>query len=262
MNFDLGSDLHLGFGGLHLLRFPPTSDVLVLAGDIFEVMLLKRKSKIQREIVEYLDYLNSSYKTVIMVMGNHEHYGNSFEFTLQNIRTQLEKFKLNNFVVLEKETFEYKNTIFFGATLWTTMRKRNPVVILTCQESMNDYSQIYIGANHYKCSLNPDDTIAQCYKTLDKIKEFIELQTEKSKILITHMAPSSLSIAVPKKNDDAYYEELFELIADSDIRVAVHGHIHDPVDYEIENCRIVSNPRGYYGYETQVNSFLFKKIEY
>ena len=262
MNFDLGSDLHLGFGGISTLKFPPTSDILVLSGDVVEVELLKRKSGLQRKVIDYLCYLNESYKVILMVMGNHEHYGNSFSFTLQNLRTQFKKYKLNNFVILEKETYDHPEAIFFGATLWTTMKDMNPLVMMQCQDIMNDYISIHVGVKRNKVSLTPEGTAMQCYLTLEKLKKFISLKYNKPKVLITHMAPSRLSLLnEPKVNDDAYYEELFELLVDSDLKVAVHGHLHDAVDYKIGTCRVVSNPRGYYGYESKANSFKFKNIK-
>jgi hypothetical protein len=53
-----------------------------------------------------------------------------------------------------------------------------------------------------------------------------------------------------------YASDLSEFILDHEnIKFWTHGHMHDPSDYEIGQCRVICNPRGYRGYETQANIF-------
>jgi predicted phosphodiesterase len=68
------------------------------------------------------------------------------------------------------------------------------------------------------------------------------------------MAPSFASVnkkyAHEKTMNGAYASDLSEFILDNEnIKVWVHGHMHDPVDYMIGDTRVVSNPRGYIGHE-------------
>ena len=59
-----------------------------------------------------------------------------------------------------------------------------------------------------------------------------------------------------------YSSDLSEFILDHpEIVLWTHGHTHDPFDYEVGTCRVVCNPRGYYGYETSANDFKLKYIE-
>jgi hypothetical protein len=47
-----------------------------------------------------------------------------------------------------------------------------------------------------------------------------------------------------------YCSAMDEFVLDHEnIRVWLHGHMHDPVDYMIGNTRVLSNPRGYIGHE-------------
>jgi hypothetical protein len=47
-----------------------------------------------------------------------------------------------------------------------------------------------------------------------------------------------------------YASDLSEFVLDHEnIKVWVHGHMHDPVDYVIGGTRVVSNPRGYTPWE-------------
>ena len=45
----------------------------------------------------------------------------------------------------------------------------------------------------------------------------------------------------------AFVSDLDEMIAESRVRLWVHGHTHENVDYEIARTRILSNQCGYAG---------------
>lgn len=268
MKFDLTSDLHLDFGGVSELYNSSNegSTVLVLAGDTLEVGLLKEKSKLKDEVVKYFKFLNERYEKIIWIMGNHCSYHNSFIHTKKNLTDRFKENNLTNFIVLEKETLEIDDTIFFGATMWTTFNNNNPVVMMQCQNGMNDYSHIHVAKLAYgeKVYLTPEDTSKQCRMTKIKIQEFIDLDTTKKKVLVTHMAPSLISVPENFRKDPihyAYFEELFEMLVDSDVKIAVHGHIHHHVKYLIGNCQVLSNPRGYFGQDVNAYEHKFKQIE-
>jgi Icc-related predicted phosphoesterase len=266
MKFALGSDMHLDFGGFDILpRKVEGVDTLVLAGDTVEVELLKKDSGLRTKVVDYFKELNDNFKTVIYIMGNHEHYGNSFIHTEQNLRTQFAKAGLTNFVVLEKTTIEVEDVIFFGATMWTTCRNGNPLIMNAVQSGMNDYHYIHVGPGAWgdTIRLTTSDTAAVCVRTKKKIQEFADLKTDKKKVLITHMAPCELSIPQRFKNSvmtDAYYEDITDILFDSDIHVAVHGHVHDNLYYTVGETLVVANPRGYYGSEPSANCFEFQTV--
>lgn len=276
MLFDIGSDLHLVHGGYDYLKDISNegSDVLVLAGDVVEVVDLKKSGTYRNEVVQYLGSLNDRYKKIIFVAGNHEFYGNSFFHTHQNLRSRFSEFGLTNFEVLENQTCEVDDAIFFGATMWTTMRDNNPLAVMDCMAFMNDYREIHVPieknslySKYYygeKADLLPEHTIAECRHTIRKLKEFAALETEKKKIVVTHHAPSSLSLDPMYDRSsvkDAYYEDLSGILGYSDIKLHIHGHIHSPNDYLIGDCRVLSNPRGYHGYEFDVKNFRFKQVE-
>ena len=268
MKFDLTSDLHLDFGGISELYNSSNegSRVLVLAGDTLEVGLLKEKSKLKDEVVTYFKFLNDRYEKIIWIMGNHCYYHNSFIHTKKNLIDRFKENCLTNFVVLEKETLEIDDTIFFGATMWTTFNNNNPIVMMQCQNGMNDYSMIHTAKLAYgeKVYLIPEDTSKQCRLTKVKIQEFIDLKTDKKKVLVTHMAPSLMSVPENFRHNlihYAYYEELSEMLVDSDVEIAVHGHLHHQVKYLIGNTLVVSNPRGYFGQDIQAYDHKFKQIE-
>ncbi|MGZ5780867.1 MAG: metallophosphoesterase, partial [Burkholderiaceae bacterium] len=65
-------------------------------------------------------------------------------------------------------------------------------------------------------------------------------------VVITHMAPSRLSVAEQYATDEvsaAYASNLDHLVEQADLWI--HGHMHDSFDYRVGKSRVVCNPCGY-----------------
>lgn len=261
--FDVCSDLHLDFGvnGLTLVPGAPT---LLLAGDVLEVDLLRGKQNVAaRNALEFLRTINSQYERVIWVFGNHEFYSGSIIHARSNMQDILNRNDLNNIRILESGTVEVEDCIVFGATLWTSFRNGNPLSMMTCETMMSDYNCILVPEKgEMPRKLRTDDTAALHVRTIRRLKDFIALETPLKKVLMTHHAVSMQSIAEHHRTQattDAYVTDLEDLLAYSDIVLAVHGHTHHRSDYMIDNCRVVVNPRGY-PTELVANSFAVKTV--
>lgn len=259
MKIHLLSDLHLEFGYQEL----PGGDVLILAGDICEVGTLVREFHQTKPhprnpghffCSDFFDFEVPKYKQVFMVMGNHEHYHGRFDRTYDELCRVLP----SNVKLLENEVVEHQGVMFMGATMWTDMNKFNDITLFSIKTIMNDYRVV---KNHYKdrdlyYKLTPEHTAAVHVKTRNYFRETLAQHSDKPFVIITHHAPSFKSVP-PQFVDDyhmngAYASDLSELILDNpNIKFWVHGHMHDPVDYQIGDTRILSNPRGYLGYEDQ-----------
>lgn len=257
MKISLVSDLHLENGYQEL----PGGEVLILAGDISEVRDFKNEFHSTRLLdakpgtYKWYDFFYkecAKYDRVFYVMGNHEHYHGRFDRTYHDLKSILP----DNVRLLEDECEEYKGVLFIGSTLWTDCNKGNPLTVHTVKYSMNDYRII---KNHYLnkdiyYKLTPEYTMSVHKKSRDYIRLMLNEKPQMPVVVITHHGPSFMSIHDQYKNDQhmngAYASELSELILDyENIQYWVHGHMHDAVDYKIGNTRVVSNPRGYLGYE-------------
>ena len=87
-----------------------------------------------------------------------------------------------------------------------------------------------------------------------------------SYIVVVHHAPSSLSTAEQYKHDTlmngAFRSELDEFIMDRpQIKFWFHGHLHNNSNYWIGETRVVCNPRGYVGHESQADWFKLQYLE-
>ena len=257
MIIHLVSDLHLEFGYQEL----PGGDVLILAGDICEAKTL-RKEFHQTKVVDRVpgafkayDFFYSEcakYKKVFYVMGNHEHYHGRFDKTYNELKSMLPE----NVTLLEKECFEYEGVLFLGATLWTDMNKGDPITVFTMKGFMNDYKVVqnfYADKGLYH-KLTPEYTVAEHRKTKQYFKTILEINRDKPVVVITHMSPSFQSTNEKYRyetvTNGGYSSDMDDFILDHyNIKVWVHGHMHDPVDYKIGDTRVLANPRGYTPWE-------------
>ena len=257
MKISLVSDLHLEFGYQEM----EGGDVLILAGDMCEARTLSKQFHSTRVLPYTPGKMNSydffyhecaKYKQVFYVMGNHEHYHGRFDKTYDELKRVLP----SNVTVLENEIVEYEGVMFMGATLWTDLNKGDPITVHAIKTMMNDYRVIqnFYPEKSLYYKLTPEVTVSEFRKTRDYFKLILEMNRAKPFVVITHMAPSFASVNEKylreTTTNGGYASELSEFILDNEnIKVWVHGHMHDPVDYMIGETRILANPRGYVGHE-------------
>jgi Icc-related predicted phosphoesterase len=253
------SDLHLETGYQEL----PGGEVLILAGDICEYRTFSNQFHSTKSHPHVPGKLNAydffyhecaKYEKVFYVLGNHEHYHHG----LHRTRTDLELILPKNITLLENDMVEYNGIVFMGATLWTDLNKGDPLTAyhLKSPMGMNDFRLIQ---NHYPATglyhkLTPEFTAKLHHKTTAYFKTILELNRDKPVVMITHHAPSFASVREPYINDTTlnggYASNMDDFIMDhANIKVAIHGHMHTPVDYMMNTARILSNPRGYIGQE-------------
>jgi Icc-related predicted phosphoesterase len=143
----------------------------------------------------------------------------------------------------------WTNVGAISGTMWTDFN-RDWGVELAAQEWISDFRYI------------KGVSTEEMQKHFELTLEIIE--NEKSPIVITHFAPSPLSIHPKWAGNmlNGYFcpDALGQLKHRP--KLWVHGHIHDPVDYVIEGTRVVANPFGY-PYETyqDIEDYSVKVIE-
>ena len=258
MKITIVSDLHIEFGYQEL----PGGEVLILAGDVAEARsilkhhhstkLLSDQPIEAYRCSEFFKYECAKYEKVFYVLGNHEHYHGRLDKTWH----QLIDIMPDNVTVLDQECEEYRGVLFLGGTLWTDLNRGDWHTCYHLKHSMNDFHVIQnyytVGARYGK--LTPEYTAGIHRRTVEYFKTVLEQNRDKPVVVITHHAPSFMSVNERYKGDTlmngGYASELGEFILDHEnIKLWCHGHMHDPVDYMIGTTRIVANPRGYVGHE-------------
>lgn len=266
MRVNVISDLHLEFDDLVL----PGGDVLILSGDICEAKHVKRDQYEEAPVQfnfetkrhdRYIRFFNeecAKYRRVIYVMGNHEHYGGRFDKTYRQLKENLPE----SVTLLEKEYIDIDGVIFAGATLWTDCNNLDPLTMQMLQMGMNDYRVV---TNHYQdrnlyFKLTPEVTVQDHIDAKKFISDTANKFADRTVVVATHHSPSRQSIK-PRYKDDyhmngGYSSNLEEFILDHpNIKFWTHGHTHDTFDYEVGQCRVICNPRGYVGYEERATLF-------
>jgi Icc-related predicted phosphoesterase len=267
MRIQLCSDLHLEFSDVNI-KNDNLADVLILSGDIMiaqdlhdhpepvtspyaSYQQLGRRQESAQRFRNFLRRISFQFPHVVYVAGNHEFYHGKFVDSIRVLREECARYP--NIYFMENDYKKIDDILFIGATLWTDLNRGDPVTLYTVANSMNDYRVIRHDELGYT-RLRPAHTLSRHRKSLEFIVEAIKNHPTDRVVVVTHMAPSVLSINERYKNDrvmnGAYYSDLSEFILDHPrIELWTHGHVHTPVDYMIGSTRVVCNPRGYEGFE-------------
>lgn len=220
-SFDLVSDLHLDMRPNPvelLMEIQPTSDMLVVAGDLCEIVNLNPM---------WLEIMCKKYSYVIYVPGNHEYFRSSLNLNWHEIQANAPR----NFYILNESEVELGGITWAGTTLWYP----DGVANVTLARHFADFKFI-------------QDFVPTVYDRHRRAMEF--LSNSIAEVWITHHMPFEQSIH-PKYDGDptnAFFygkaERAFN-ICPVPPRVVVHGHTHEFMDYMIGDTQVHCNPFGY-----------------
>lgn len=249
------SDLHLEFGWPFEDAPPPDADVLVCAGDL-----------LTRGIVPSIEWLAANIPSsmpVVFTAGNHEYYGASVQESIRDARLLRDCYP--NVHWLENEAVDIGDVRFVGATLWTDFRLNggDPELAMAAAKSgMNDYKKIKLSKLPYR-KFKPIHAYRKHHESRAFLKSTLENATDRKTVVLSHHAPSPSSIPTEFQGDPlsaCYASDLEDLIVEGQPAFWVHGHVHKRVDYQVGDCRIVANPRGYPGEGTTFDPQLVIEI--
>lgn len=237
MRIRILSDLHLDTGPIKLPEVD--ADVVVLAGDI-------------DENAQGVQWARRTFQQpVVYVPGNHEYYSGELRHTLRKMKEAAEG---SNVHVLDAEEWEHRGVRFLGATLWTDYRLtgNQPLAEWDASQGLKDFKNIRSAA-HSK--VQPQDFLAEHAKARTFLLDKLQTPFEGKTVVVTHHAPSSLSIArrywdqsaSSGSHLNAAYASHLDGLLSLHNGLWVHGHTHDSWDYWIGETRVVCNPRGYVG---------------
>ncbi|WP_211369032.1 metallophosphoesterase [Pseudoxanthomonas jiangsuensis] len=212
-------------------------DVVILAGDIDEG-------------TRAVTWIEATFPglPVVYVSGNHEGYGHNLDGVRRDLAATCAA--SGHIHYLEGREMVIDGVRFLGATLWADFRlhgKDQAAHRKTVATRMiNDYQRIKVGRGDR--SLQPNDTQRWHIEHAAWLKERIAEPFEGPTVVVTHMAPSALSISSGFQADplsSAYASHLDHLVDNVDLWV--HGHTHHSHDYRIGRGRVICNPLGYPG---------------
>jgi len=242
------SDLHLEFDGMYpwvMPRIEGEKDmVLVLAGDITANHNQWKDNPSLDVFSPWIKDVCARHKAVIYVSGNHENYIGDMYAVEDHWRAMSKH--IENLHFLNRQSVVIDGVRILGCTLWTDLS--NPINEMIAYKGMNDFGYIWVDGDLF--------TTAQYRLEHDACMYFIETELAKEfdgdTVIVTHHAPSFKSITERFENNNlnpCYASNLDRLMWYNSIKLWIHGHIHNSLDYvvgdEIQSTRVVCNPRGY-----------------
>jgi predicted phosphodiesterase len=264
VNIQLLSDLHLESDPHFRARPLPGADLLVLAGDIGSYQNGSQLGSLNISDFGLARFSplpvsqgGAGWPTpVFFLPGNHEYDGLDFDETAARLRATCERLGL---VWLERETVVLQGVRFIGCTLWTDF---DALAIAAARaETVTDEAQrtarekAFRAANFYLNrhhafrggqSMLAEAVREEGLKSQAWLRQALASPFDGPTVVVTHFAPSLLS-ADPRyglvPGTAGFCNSLDELFADADLWL--HGHLHCPVDYVKDGCRVVANPLGY-----------------
>ncbi len=229
MKIAYASDLHLEFNPSITLTGLSGADGLVLAGDV---------DTMPEYYTEFLRKLRLAYAgPVIFVLGNHEYYHGVFPDDRQAF-------------LLENEAMILDGVRFLGATLWTDFASGKQM--RSCQRMMSDFEVIHDG---HSGSITPEAILKVHQDSIAWLDgQFTHHPLpgcnphDGPTVVITHHAPSCQSqhhrfAGSPISGGFCSNQE--HRIQRWKPNIWIHGHVHDPMDYQIGKTRVLCNPWGY-----------------
>ena len=233
MDIQIVSDLHIEHYSDDipdpLDYITPTSDILLLAGDIGSIYKFNQLKGFLQRVCEH-------FKIVLYVPGNHEYYMrqnhtpvsfNKLNFMLSNIESEIP-----NLFLLSRRSVIIGDTCIIGCTLWSDAKISIPRYIVRVYGMHNDMYD----------HLHKSD--------LEYIQDMIEHCKENSltPVVATHHCPSHMVLPPRKAKDrytSLYVSNLDHLLTEDKVHTWISGHIHHNFDMITPGgTRLVGNQYG------------------
>ena len=271
MKLQIVSDLHLEFNKYIEIN-NAGADILLLAGDICLAEHLYRNpryitkedgtvvdtkgmpnngwyAKDAENYLRFFEHVSKQFDTVLYIVGNHEHYSGRWNDTVSRLRTELEPY--SNIFIMDDTWMNINGIRFIGTSLWTDLNKADPLTVVSMKDMMNDYKAITINNSGVYHKLRPIDTVEAHYRAVGCIKRGLT-DYDGPAVVLGHHAPSWNSIHPRYRSqgmmNHAFYSDLDHIMVDHpNIKLWVHGHVHDAFDYMVGETRVICNPHGYPG---------------
>jgi len=271
LRLQLASDLHLERYPDFVLEADPHADVLVLAGDIGSYQAGSRLADAGAAHAADAEFglgqfsplrPGSPWKRVLFVPGNHEFDGIEHADAHPRLRAACERLGIT---WLDGEVVVIGGVRFVGSTLWSdfaalAVREHGVTAQMAALDKALRAANFYLrknstlrGGQH----MLSDDLRELALQSQAWLREALHQPFDGPTVVVTHFAPT-LHSADPRygltPGTAGFCNGLNELLPFADLWL--HGHLHCPNDHTVRGqredgsawaCRIVANPRGYFG---------------
>jgi hypothetical protein len=181
------------------------------------------------------------------VPGNHEFYGRDMQATLAELRRAAKTHRVH---LLDGDAVVIDGVRILGATLWTdfALYGAEPSVVARAkaiaQQAMADY---YVIRGRDNALLAPEDTQRIHQLQVLWLARELEKPFAGATVVVTHHLPMAKSVHARYAGDalnPSFASDLSRLMC-APVKLWIHGHTHESMDYAVAGTRVVCNPRGY-----------------
>lgn len=237
------SDLHLERNPFELRFSRPNFDAVILAGDIHTP---------GHKAVPWARKTFGTSTPVFFVPGNHEHYYQDIDESIQAIRNEAAG---TNVHFLDRDSVTIGGVRFLGCTLWTDfslpfrLTPDEPILedVVTAtaraQRGMFDFEAIQHGGGLWRAAQSREQHMVDRAWLLNQFTQAFNGTT----VVATHHTPCVRSVPqrwLHRPIAPAFCTDLPGNFFGK-ASLWVHGHQHDPADYNHLGTRILCNPRGH-----------------
>jgi 3',5'-cyclic AMP phosphodiesterase CpdA len=257
------SDLHLEAQSFAAPM--PEGDVLILAGDLCHASCFTAEAgdgyniKQRDRALCMIDAAQKNFAHVLLIAGNHEHYGSVFDETVPKLRRALP-----GVTVLDNEAVDIGDVRFFGTTLWSDYHGRSAAgmdaVRKRCGEFFFVKKRVRDQAGQETLrKFRPEDALAAFDVALERLRDDLASAKGKPTVVVTHHAPSLKGLNPYHAGGDldgAYASDLDAMIATlENVPVWIHGHTHIRRLYKISRTEMRTDARGFDGRDLGARQF-------
>ena len=230
------SDLHLEHFDTGRELPHVAADAVILAGDI-------------HRHAEGLDWAAEQFAglPILYVPGNHEFYGTSMPLLRQKLATKAEQLGIH---LLDNRSLILDGVLFHGTTLWTDFAlyedEPDHDVVLTEQKALGLMPDFSIIKQPEGETFTPKASQQLHAEALAWLEEELAQPFDGPRVVISHHAPLAQCIPPRYQGDalsPAFASHLPTLMGRMDLWI--HGHVHEPVDCNVDGTRVLANPGGY-----------------
>jgi len=261
------SDIHLEYYDLHNL---PGGDILFLLGDIWEIIQMRPNATdpqsrgLRKKYIRFIEEELSKYEEVYILKGNHEYFNLFWEDANRILLNFLEKYdKKKHIKLLDNSSVLIEDVLFIGSTLWATygygtineIAIQNRMPDLTFIKTRDYYNNDNFESQMYGRKIKPIELFNAHLYSINYIRQELMHNQNRPCVVLTHHAPSYLARTESSNLDETFVSNQHEIIDNYLPAMWVYGHLHENRRFYIGKTLLVSNCRGYYGYESCARIF-------
>jgi Icc-related predicted phosphoesterase len=265
VKIQLLSDLHLESNPHFAARPVAGADLLVLAGDIGSYQQGSQLTELGIPDFGLRRFsplpgaeggATAWPAPVFFIPGNHEYDGLDFDTAHARLRETCERLGM---VWLERQTVVFNGVRFVGCTLWSDFDALTTEQAFTGEVTLGEQlkarekafraANFYLKKNHSFRAGEPmlaEAVRDESLKSQAWLRKTLAVPFEGPTVVITHFAPS-LSSTDPRygitPGTAGFCNSLDDLLPHA--QLWLHGHLHCPVNYVKNGCRVMANPLGY-----------------